>query len=511
MLAAITLAVALQTAEVRAEASARTLTIYRDGLAFVTETYEVDLPAGRTRLVFEGVNDRIVPQTAMLRAFEGAALESNFDAGLLTPQALFESLVGEEAVLVRTNPASGQAETVPARVVSSGRGVTVETEAGVEALACSGLPEKLASPERPEDLVARPELSVEVSREAAGRASLTLAYLAEGIGWQADYVLADGGDGTAHLRGWLTFRNRTADLFGDVPAAIVAGTLNLTGETAAQPVTVPRFLAACWPQGSTAGPFPTRSTDNPYLLGFPYEGREEAMYALAEMQAAPVAAAREPGEIVVTGTRVATEERFGDYRLYRPPGPVTLAPYQTKQIAFLDVPGVEVARRYRFDLAPWTYQDETIDLTPVWSVDNAREGSLGRALPAGTMRVTGTAGGQALLLAESSLRDLAVGLPVEVTDDPTPFVHAVVATEETTRRGLGGTRTDIVVELRLGNATDAPAEVELRLSGWDGYEGFEVTGVGGARRDDDAILPTWRVRVPEEGSAVVTVRLRHGA
>ena len=101
------------TSEVRSpEAAARTLTIYRDDLAFVTEEHVVDVPAERSRVVFGGVNDRMVPQTAVLTGFRGATLERDFDQGLLSKASLFAALVGETAVLTRTNPGDGAVERV---------------------------------------------------------------------------------------------------------------------------------------------------------------------------------------------------------------------------------------------------------------------------------------------------------------------------------------------------------------------------------------------------------------
>ena len=46
--------------------------------------------------------------------------------------------------------------------------------------------------------------------------------------------------------------------------------------------------------------------------------------------------------VVVTGSRIAEEEDLGDYKLYNTPEPTTVAAYQTKQIAFLDKPDVEL-------------------------------------------------------------------------------------------------------------------------------------------------------------------------
>ena len=58
----------------------QSIALYGD-LAFITETRVVDLPAGRSKIVLQGVNRQMVPQTAILRSFEGMTVERNFDQG----------------------------------------------------------------------------------------------------------------------------------------------------------------------------------------------------------------------------------------------------------------------------------------------------------------------------------------------------------------------------------------------------------------------------------------------
>ena len=515
-LTAATLAQATELPRVRTEGpTERTLTIYRDDLAFVTETHVADLPAGRSEVVFTGVNDRMVPQTAVLAAFEGLSLERNFDQGLLTKASLFASLVGEQAVLVRTDAATGEAAAVPVRVLAADRGVVLRTPEGVEALDCAGLPQRLAARERPAELVSRPELSVVVEAEAAGPRALRLAYLAEGIGWSADYVLTVGEEGTpAALRGWLTFTNGTADGFEDVPAAIVAGTLQRAADTQAPDVQAEGYFAACWPQGTTTD-VPLRRAENPYLLGFPGPFGPQGGQAL--LRSAPVAEAAladaPVDQIVVTGSRVATEERFGDYRLYRPPGAVTLTPYRTKQVRFLDEAGIEAARRYEVAVTPSDLRDRDEAFSRpadvLYVVDNEADGALARALPAGTVRVMTERGGEAFFLGQDELRDLAVGLPVEVGFGRTNAVSAEVQWRLKGPRGVrDGAERAWQLDAVLRNALGEAALVRLTLPGWVEQEpGFRATGER-ARRLEGRPSPAWQVEVPPGGQRRLSLTLR---
>src|SRR5579862_5201621 len=70
------------------------------GLAMISETRTLDLPAGRTRIRFEGVADGIIPASAAVRGLPGALVERNFDYDLLDPGSLIEKTVGG-AVTIR--------------------------------------------------------------------------------------------------------------------------------------------------------------------------------------------------------------------------------------------------------------------------------------------------------------------------------------------------------------------------------------------------------------------------
>ena len=76
-------------------------------LAMIAETRTVDLPAGRTRIEFQGVADAIIPASAALTGLPGRLVERNFDYDLLDPGSLIERSVGLSVVIRRTNPNRG--------------------------------------------------------------------------------------------------------------------------------------------------------------------------------------------------------------------------------------------------------------------------------------------------------------------------------------------------------------------------------------------------------------------
>ena len=112
-----------------------------EGFALISETRSVQLPAGMSRLRFEGVADGIEPASAIVTGLE-EVIEKNRDAALLSPSALMAAAVGKSVLLMRTNPKSGKLERLPGTILSDADGgVVFQTSQGIEALRCSGLAE----------------------------------------------------------------------------------------------------------------------------------------------------------------------------------------------------------------------------------------------------------------------------------------------------------------------------------------------------------------------------------
>jgi hypothetical protein len=196
------------------------------GLAFVAETRTIDLPQGISRLVFRGVADAIVPQTASVIGLPATIAESNFDYDLLSPGALVARSHGERVRLVRTDAATGRTTERAAIVRTGPEGVMLEVDGQLEALDCNGLDEKIVYERVPPGLASEPTLSMTVRAARAGRHRIELSYLALGLDWTADYVATLHPDGrTLALTGWLTLVNRGSTTFAAAPTDVVAGQL----------------------------------------------------------------------------------------------------------------------------------------------------------------------------------------------------------------------------------------------------------------------------------------------
>lgn len=459
------------------------LTIYPDNLALVTERRTVQLPAGTSTVQFEGVSDLIIPQSLILRSFTGASLERNFDYDLLGRVSLFENAIGETIGLTRIDAASGDVVTDTAEIVSANaqNGIVVQTDEGYEGLYCSGLKVQESFEGLPPGLRARPAMTIELNAEVAGEQEVTISYLTSGLGWAADYRLDLASADTADILGWLSLNNRTAKNYEEVALSIIAGQVQRRPETRGIE-TRPQYLnTMCWPVGSTKtgkSNIPPPPPPPPAPMAF-----DGVMMESLSME----------DEIIVTASRVsaprdkAVQEDFGDYKLYRIPMPVTVAPYQTKQVAFLSESAVETERLHTLDLN--FIGDGIRALAIRYDIDNDKDGPLAKPLPAGQVRVFDTSPTVgAVFLGEDRIEDIPIGLPAKVTSGRSTTVFASIEPINTGRSRLTLTNagtTPAIVELTSNNA-------KLRLTA--------------ARRTDDP-APTWRITVPPNDRIELTMRL----
>src|SRR3569623_1958789 len=180
MLAALAwpaMASALTTAVAPAGPSAQgdvAVTIYQNGQALIQDVRQLDLPAGRTRQEFPDVSAQIRSETVPLSGAGLGVVEQNFDYDLLSPDKLMEKAVGSVITIVRTNPATGAETREQARVLAANGGIVLQIGNRIEVLRDDGLPVRVVFDKVPDNLRARPTLSVTIQADHAGRIPATL-------------------------------------------------------------------------------------------------------------------------------------------------------------------------------------------------------------------------------------------------------------------------------------------------------------------------------------------------
>src|SRR5262249_19105550 len=202
-------------------------------------------------LVFRGVAEAIVPQTAKIEGLPASILETNFDYDLSTPGALIAKSLDRHVRIVRTERKTGRVTEQDAILRSGPDGLVVDIDGEREPLGCGGLHEKLVFDEIPPGLAAEPTLSVRVVAPEGGKFTLRLSYLALGLNWSADYVARIAPDGkTLDLIGWITLVNHLSTRFANAPVQVIAGHLSRDEEKKAPEIEQVTVDSACWPVGS---------------------------------------------------------------------------------------------------------------------------------------------------------------------------------------------------------------------------------------------------------------------
>jgi hypothetical protein len=473
-----------------------------EGFALITETRTVHLPAGVSRLRFEGVADGIEPASAIISGLPEGVIEKNRDARILSPSALFQAAVGKQVELRRTNPKTGQVEQLLGTVLSDAGGVSFQSAHGIEALRCSGLPETFSF-EPLADLSAKPTLSVLVKSEVALTREVTLSYLATGFDWAATYSATLSPDATTmQLGAWVTLANSNGTGFPLAHTQVVAGRLNRESDEV-EPMELGIYpIAQCWPRGSTSDQPPGMM-----MFNLDRQFKKSAMAPAAAMARMDDSLQ----EVAVTGSRVQ-QEQLGDLKLYRVPDRTTVAARQSKQVRLMDRERIPVSTVYGFEVSSDDDAEAAQPAHRLLRTQNTLANHLGLPLPSGSVDVYAQREGGALLQHESKLKDLAIDQEVEIDMGTVPDVEVQVqdasvwadTAHAKQAPWLPGIKLRSVNEatwvmVTISNALPRPIDFELQQ-----YldEGAAVV------RADHAISrkngrPMFRLKVPAQGSITV--------
>jgi hypothetical protein len=234
------------------------------------------------------------------------------------------------------------------------------------------------------------------------------------------------------------------------------------------------------------------------------------------------------------GTESADREQLGYFYLYPISGRTTIANAQTKQVSFLDVQAVP-ARKIYGRTVNWLQSDsDPQNVASQIAFSSSKEGGLGDALPAGTVRFyQRDKAGTPQFIGENSIGHTPMGseLMLKTGDAFDIFVKSEVEKRETitgaeweksarwrvvkddgsvvtgeSERPVTYYRT--TMRYTLTNAKSAPVNVELFQSGLDhGWWGNDYRivseDIAGTQLNSDQ--RKWVVPVPANGERVVRV------
>lgn len=436
-----------------AEAPPRvSLTIYNQNLALIEEVRKLDPGAGRSKLEFKDVSASIRPETVVLSADDLSIVEQNFDYDLLTPQKLMEKAVGQEVEIVRVNPGSGEHVREKASVLSVNDGVVLRVGNNIEVLRADGVPTRVIFPKVPENLRARPTLSVTVQSQQAGARDVRLSYLSTGLSWKSDYVaLFDEKAGKLDMQGWITLTNTSGTTYTNAETQLVAGDINLSGQDSGWP---PRRPQAVRQGGNESGP----------------------------------------------------QRQLADYYVYPLAERTTIADNQTKQVGFLDVNGIAARKIYRYR-ADWfqtlepTHADVAVDFA------NSSDGGLGTQLPSGIVRVyMRDVDGKPKFVGEDRIPHTPRGSELSVKTGEAFDVTVQASLERRETVSIFRTRYSMLYTLR--NARTQPITVSLRQEGL--WRNTRVLQESLKSTNNDAHSLHWDIPVPANGETKLTFTVETG-
>jgi hypothetical protein len=514
LLIALPTALQAQTIVTSPEPAAVSLTVYRDpyrgddpidpdwpgGYALVTETRTVQIPAGESLVRFEGVAEGMFPESAIVSGLPKGVREKNRDARLLSPSGLVDAYLKRQVTVTRTNRATGVVTEQKAMITAGpDGGVILQTSEGYEALRCTGLPERMTFGGLPENLSAKPTLSVITNSDQAVTATLTLTYMAAGFDWQANYVTQVSPDDSAapgeigkskvDVFAWMTLANGGNQSFLNANTMAIAGKPNREDrKDDAEPVGG-ALQIRCWPQQRT-DEVPFRGQQQ-----FPLRRQRDVILdaisaddiGLLPNKTVAEALQRIPG---VALNSTAQLEDLGDLKLYRIPEPVTVNAKGQKQVAMIVKPGAKFDRLYLADATAdhSGAADESRPMAILLRGENKKEQGLGLPLPSGQAMIFEDSEFGQLLAGEATLRDKAVGEKVELVVGESADVRILV-TPLLKKRRSGRFKVEI------SNARSEAVNVEVAL-----HDKVRGKPVGVAKVDG---IPTWKVSVPANGEAVM--------
>jgi hypothetical protein len=432
-----------------------TLTIYNSDLALVEDVRSLEFTAGRSRLEFKDVSARIRPETVTLTAQGIEILEQNFDFDLLTPEKMMEKAVGKQVQIVRINPGNGQEVTETATVLSVNNGVVLKIADRIEVLQADRVPTRVIFDKVPENLRARPTLSINVDSTAAGRRDAALTYLSNGLSWRADYVaLFDEKAGKLDMQGWVTLTNTSGTTFTNAVTQLIAGNINLI--------------------------------------------RNDSSYEWQQQQRRTARAAGKEAE----GNRP-----LADYYVYPLAERTTVANNQTKQVSFLDTEGVAARKVYEYSADWFSTSEEPEHAHSVIRFANSSSGGLGAQLPAGIVRVyVRDIEGKPKFVGENAIEHTPQGTELSVKIGEAFDVTVEPTLERQERASFWRSRYSMTYLVR--NARAQAVNVDIRQGGL--WRNGSVIQENIKSTRPDAYTLQWTVPVPANGETKLTFTVETG-
>jgi hypothetical protein len=342
------------------------LTIYNQNFAVARTTVDLDLKAGLNEITTTNVTSQLEPDSVVLRDPTNKTLfkvvEQNYDAGVIDQNSLLQKFEGK-TIQFQTQffsmTSAGGTNTptlVDGKIIranANGMQPLVEVNGHLQFM----LPGTPLFPASTDGLLLKPTLRWQIESPRPAHLSAELAYITNGMSWQATYnIVAPESSTTAasepvDLTGWVTLQNHTGTDFPQARIKLMAGDVAKI-QNMNPPVVMARAM----------------SVDSAYA-----------------------------------GAPNVTQQAFDDFHLYDLNRTVSLSNNETKQVQFIEASNISMARVYEYDGAvmqpgynncigchndqPSFGTTSNTKVTVRAEIKNSTANHLGMPLPAGRIRL----------------------------------------------------------------------------------------------------------------------------
>ncbi len=438
------------------------ITIYNSGLALIKDQRTVSLDKGFNHLAFRGVSAKMRAETAMLRSLTHSkgfkVIEQNFDYDLLTPEKLLDKYVGRQVRLVTLNSATGKEKTEKAIVLSTHQGVILKIGNRIK----TNPKGQFIFDNIPENLRDQPTLVTQLNSPTSNAQQLELSYLSSGLSWKADYVAElNASDSSIDLLGWVTLNNVSGTDYNNAKLQLVAGDVNQVQEQ----------------------------------INFAQRSREMKFSIAAD--APPM-----------------SEESIFEYHLYGLNRPTSILNNQTKQVSLLTANAIPVTKEFVLNGASYYYSSRQGQLGKKLKVGvyvqlaNKKSAGLGMPIPKGIVRVyKKDSHGNAQFIGEDKVdhtpKNEIIRLKLGDAFDVTANKKQTAFSKQ--KHILPGRNAfESTFEIELKNAKSEAVTVTVREpipADW------KMIRESHPHQKVDAGTAEWKIKIPAEGSTLLTYRV----
>jgi len=413
------------------------VTIYNSNLGLVQEERTLSLERGEQTISITDVASRIRPATVHLNADNSNAfrlLEQNYQYDLVNTNKVFDKYIGNQISLLTESD-----ETRTGQLLSrDGSSLILQTEDGAILVINASHVKEYQFPSLPQGMFLRPTLQWIIDSNSRGDRSVELSYLADGLNWNAEYILnLREDDSNGVLSSWVTLENNSGATYEDATVKLVAGDLNLVEEQ--QQIRPTEVLAMA------------RAADQPAV----------------------------------------TERGVFEYHLYEIEFPTTLRQNSMKQVTLRQPTEIEYQRVYRFEHREReAVEQENVDVGITFQ--NTSRNNLGIPLPAGVVRLMqeDVDGGE-ILVGEDRMQHTPRDEEIRLTAGKSFDIVGDRQVSAYERRGSDFERWTVTLSLRNHKDESVTIEVIEHF-----YGDWEITEQSSSSVREDATTARFTVDVP---------------